>query len=143
MERPEDTEAGADGRHWQVADVVASELEGTVVADFGLGIWREGGKAIDLLEDGEVGMGMVDGFKAAEGLVVLIEASNDEFDGVVGSGDGVTANAVDELGPMAFEEVKDDAGLRQGLDIVWAQGKHGSIALGGLDGGLGVEDVID
>jgi hypothetical protein len=76
LEWPEDAEASADGSHCKVADVVASELEGTVVADSGLGIWREGGETIDLLEDGEVGMGMVDGFKAAEGLVVLIEASN-------------------------------------------------------------------
>ena len=38
MERPEDAEASADGSHRQVADVVASELEGTVVADSGLGI---------------------------------------------------------------------------------------------------------
>ena len=44
-----------------------------------------------------------------------------EFDGVVGGGDGVIANAVDQFGPMAFEEVKDDTGLVEGMDVLLAQ----------------------
>jgi hypothetical protein len=76
LERPEDAEAGAEGRHGQVADVIASALEGAVVADSGLGVGRERNEAIDLFEDGKVGLGMVDRLKAAEGLVVLVEASD-------------------------------------------------------------------
>ena len=143
MERPEDAEASAEGRDRQVADVVASELKGTVVADSGLGVWREGGKAIDLFEDGEVGVGMVDGLEAAEGLVMLVEAPDYEFDGVVGGRDGVIADAVGELGPVTLQEIEDSGGLRYSLDIVWTQGQHGFIALGSLGGGLGIENVID
>ena len=106
MERPEDAEAGAEGRHGQAADVIASELEGAVVADSGLGVGREGSEAIDLFEDGEVSVGRLERLKAAEGLVMLVETSDHEFDGVVGGGDGVIANAVDQFGPVAFEEVK-------------------------------------
>ena len=74
LQRPEDAEAGAEGGHGQVADVVAGELERAVVADSGLGVLGEGGEAIDLFEDGEVSVGMLDGLKATEGLVVLVEA---------------------------------------------------------------------
>lgn len=107
MERPEDAEASTDGSHGQVADVVASELEGTVVADSGLGVWGKGGKAIDFFEDGEIGLSMVDGLKATEGLVMLVKASDNQFDGVVGGRDGVTADAVGEFGPVALQEIED------------------------------------
>ena len=120
LQWPEDAETGAEGGHGQVADVVAGELEGAVVTDSGLGVLGEGGEAIDLFEDGEVSVGMLDGLKATEGLVVLVKAANNEFDGVVGGGDGFAANAVDQFGPMAFEEVKDDIGFVKGLDVFWA-----------------------
>ena len=74
LQRPEDAEAGAEGGHGQVADVVAGDLERTVDADSGLGVLGEGSEAIDLFENGEVSVGMLDGLKATEGLVVLVEA---------------------------------------------------------------------
>ena len=51
-------------------------------------------------------MGRLKRLKAAESLVVLVKTANNEFDGVVGGGDGVTADAVDQFGPMAFQEIK-------------------------------------
>ena len=74
LQGPEDAEAGAESGHGQLADIVTGELERAVVADSGLGILGEGGKAIDLFEDGEVSVSMLDGLKATEGLVVLVKA---------------------------------------------------------------------
>jgi hypothetical protein len=64
LQRPEDAEAGAEGGHGQVADVVAGELERAGVTDSGLGVLGEGSEAIDLFEDGEVSASMLDGLKA-------------------------------------------------------------------------------
>jgi len=74
LQRPEDAEAGAEGGHGQLADVIASQLQRALAAQPGLGILREGCQAIDLFEDGEVSVGCLERFKAAEGLVVLVEA---------------------------------------------------------------------
>jgi hypothetical protein len=41
-------------RHWQLLDLVASQFEGALAPDALLGVVREGGEAIDLLEDTQV-----------------------------------------------------------------------------------------
>ena len=63
---------------------------------------------------------MVGGLEAAEGVIVLVEAADDALDGIVGGGDGVGADAIGEVGPVAVEEVEDGGGSRCGLDIVLA-----------------------
>ena len=143
LQWPEDAEAGAESGHGQLADVIASQLQRALAAQPGLGILREGCQAIDLLEDGEVSVGRLERLEAAEGLVVLVETPDDEFDGVVGSGDGVIANAVDQFGPVAFEEVKDDTGLIEGLDVLVAQRQHRCTTFCGLGRRFGVKDTID
>ena len=92
-----------------MADVVAGQLQRAPAADPGLGILGEGGEAIELLEDGQVALGIGDGLEAAEVLVVLVEAADDQFDGVVGCRDGAGADAVGQLGPVAFQEIEDSA----------------------------------
>ena len=73
--RPDNAEAGAEGRHGQLADVVAGQLQRALAADAGLGILREGREAIELLKDGQVTLRIGDGLEAAEVLVVLVEAA--------------------------------------------------------------------
>ena len=67
--------------------IIASQLEGRLTTNAGLGIKRERGEAIQLLKNPEIGVGAFDGIKAAEVLVVLIEAADDEFSVVVGGRD--------------------------------------------------------
>ena len=74
LQRPEDAESSAEGGHGQLADVIASQLQGALAAQPGLGILREGCQAIDLFEDGEVSVGRLERLKATEGLVVLVKA---------------------------------------------------------------------
>lgn len=78
----------------------------------------EGGKPVEFLKDGQVTLGMGDGLEAAEVLVMVVEAADDAFDGIIGGWDQVRADAVEQPGPMALQEVKDDCGLGAGLDIV-------------------------
>jgi hypothetical protein len=59
-----------------LTDVVASEFEGALAADALLGVFREGGEAIDLFEDTQVKARCVDILEAAEGFVVLGEDSD-------------------------------------------------------------------
>lgn len=67
--------------------IIASQLEGRLATNARLGIKRERGEAIQLLKNPEIGVGAFDGIKAAEVLVVLIEAADDEFSVVVGGRD--------------------------------------------------------
>ena len=48
---------------------------------------------------------------------MVVEAADDAFDGIIGGWDQVRADAVEQPGPMALQEVKDDCGLGVGLDI--------------------------
>ena len=104
---------------------------------------REGSEAVDLLEDSQVALCMLDGLKATEVLVVLVEAADDEFDAVVGGGDQGGADAIEELRPVAFQEVEDGSGLGCSLDIAVAQSQHGGVAFMGQMGYFGVKDGID
>ena len=122
----------------QVGDVVTGELEGGLAADMGLGILGEGGETIELLEDGEVSLGMAGRLKAVEALIVLVKAADDALDGIVGGGDVVGADAVGECGPVAFEEVEDSCGCRCGLHVVLALGEKGGAACVGQGGSVGV-----
>ena len=84
LHRPDHAQAGAEGRHGQAGDIVAGQLQGRLAANPGLGVLREGREAVDLLEDGQVTLGIGHGLEATEVLVVLVKAANDQFDGVVG-----------------------------------------------------------
>jgi hypothetical protein len=77
-------EAGAEGRHQQAGDITADQLQGRTDANSRLGVLGEGREAIELLEDGQIALGVGQELKATEVLVVLIEALDDEFNGVVG-----------------------------------------------------------
>ena len=76
-----------------------------------LGILGKRGEAVELLENGQEQMGAVQVVKATEVLVMLVEASNDQFGSVVGTGDGLAFNTVNQLGPMAFQEQRDGLGI--------------------------------
>jgi hypothetical protein len=115
--RPQDAEAGADGRHRQLADGVARQLQQALAADGGLSILRERREAVELLKDGQVTLRIGDGLEATEVLVMLVKAANDAFDGVVGRRDQAGTDAVGQPGPMALQEVKDDDSLGPGLDV--------------------------
>ena len=141
--RPNNAEASADGRQGQLADVVAGQLQRALAADGGLGILREGRAAVDLLKDTQVTLRIGDGLEATEVLVMLVEAANDAFDGVIGRRDQVGADAVGEPGPMAFQEVKDDDSLGPGLDVVLTQGQDCGVTFRGQGQGFGVEDALD
>ena len=140
---PHDAQASAEGRHGQVGHVVAGQLQRRLATDSGLGILREGCEAVDLLEDGQVALRIGDGLEAAEVLVVLVKAADDEFDGVVGGRDGAGAEAIGQLGPVTLKEVEDHRRLGQGLDIVWAQSEHGRVTFSRQGQRVGVEDGID
>jgi hypothetical protein len=126
-----------------LGDIVASELERGLAANGRLGVLGERGEAVEFFEESEVTLGMVDRLEAAEVLVVLVEAADDAFDGVVGGGDEGGADAVDELGPVAFEEVENEGGLGDRREVILTEGKHGGEALVGEGLGSGVKDGVD
>ena len=72
--RPDNAEAGTEGRPRQLADVVAGHLPRALATDVGLSLLREGRAAADLLKDGQVALGIGAGLEAAEVLVMLVEA---------------------------------------------------------------------
>ena len=86
---------------------------------------------------------MVDRLEAAEVVVVLVEAADDAFDGVVGGWDQVAGDAIDERGPVACEEGEDDGGIWGGLAVVMLQGKHRGPASFGEGARLGGKDGVD
>jgi len=65
-----------------------------------------GREAIELLEDGQIALSGGDGLKAAEVLIVLVKAADDEFHGVVGGRDRADADAIGQLGPVAVQEIE-------------------------------------
>lgn len=67
--RPDNAEAGAQGRHGQLADVVARQLQRALATDAGLRILREGGETVELLKDGQVPLRIGDRLEATEVLV--------------------------------------------------------------------------
>ena len=79
VHRPLRAETIAQRRHRQVADVVTGQLQGALAADPGLGIVRERRQAIQFLKYAQEKLGGVDTLEAAEGLVMLIKAADDQF----------------------------------------------------------------
>ena len=85
----------------------------------------------------------MDVLEATEGLVVLREDADHLFGGIVGGWDVLVFDAIDQVGPVAFQEVEDDGGI-------WRLGGEGGslcqhllVALLGRAFGAGVEDVLD
>ncbi len=72
-----------------------------------MGVVGERGETIDLLKDTQVEPCRLNVLKTAEGLVVLGKDANDLFGGVVGSRDDAALDGIDQLGPVAFQELKD------------------------------------
>lgn len=88
-------------------DIIACQLERRLTADAGLGILGEGGEAIKLFEDCQIGLGAVDRLEVAEVLVMLVEAADRQLGNGIGGRDDIAADGVGELRPMAFQEVED------------------------------------
>ena len=143
LDRQVESQAGANSRDRQAGDIVAGELERRFAAQARLGVAREGRKAIEFLKDGQVTVRTVEGLEAAEVLIVLIEAADDHLDGIVGGRDAVAADSIDQARPMALQEVEEGGRVRRGGHILMPESQDIAIALGGLGGGLGVEDVVD
>jgi hypothetical protein len=62
----------------------------------------EGCEAVDLLEDAQVQPGRGNSLETTKGLVVLSEMANDLLGGVVGGGDEMAINGIDQAGPVAL-----------------------------------------
>jgi hypothetical protein len=104
---PLDAEAILQCGDRQAMDVVTGQLQRALAANGGLSVIGEGGQAIQFLENGQEGMGGFDALEVAEALVMLVEAPNNQFHGVVGFGDDLALNGVDQLEPVALQEVED------------------------------------
>jgi hypothetical protein len=128
---------------WQVLHIVASQFEGTFAPDALLGIVGEGGETVDLLEHAQVESGAVDGLEAAKGLVVLGEDADHLLSGVVGGGDVMTFDGVDQVGPVAFQEVKDEGSVGHVSDEGLTSSQHPVIASLSRALGRGIEDMIN
>ena len=126
-----------------MGDVIASELQGGLAANAGLGILREWSEAVDFFKDAQVALGAFNGFEAAEVLIVLVKAADDKFCGVVRGRNFVTADGIDQLGPVEYQEVKDDGGGWGGLGVSIFEGEDLLVAEERFGRGLGVEDVVD
>ena len=88
-------------------------------------------------------MGSVDIFEATEILIVLVETTDDQFDGVVGVRDDVTADGIEQLGPMALEEIKDRNSFRDGLTGSGFLSHNLLVAFLSFMRAIGVEDLVD
>ena len=77
----------------------------------------EGSKTVEFFEDSQVGLSGKEGVEAAEVLVMLVKATDDEFGDIVGSGDSLTANGIDQFRPVELEEIKDGEGAWGDLSI--------------------------
>lgn len=108
-----------------------------------MGILGKRSEAIKLFKNAEVELSGMDGVKAAEILVMLVEAADDKFGGVIGRGDEIRADGVGKLRPVAFEEVKDNGGGRGSLDEGVFEGEDSQVVSLGLGRGVGVKDVIN
>ena len=102
LHRPLDTEAFAQRGHRQLAEVVTGQLQGAFAANPGLGIVREGRKPVQLLKNAQEDLGGLDTLEAAEVLVVLVKTANDLFHRVVGLGNDLTLDGVDQFRPAQW-----------------------------------------
>lgn len=60
-------------------DVITGKLERRLATNTGLGILGEGSKAIELLKEGQVSLSGSNGLEAAEVLVILVKAADDQL----------------------------------------------------------------
>ncbi len=73
IQGPIKAKAVAERSHRQLANVVASQLQGALAPDPGLGIVREGRKAVQFLKNTQENLGALNALEAAEVLVVLVK----------------------------------------------------------------------
>lgn len=62
----------------------------------------ERGEAIQLVKHGQIKVDRGSTLKATKVLIVLVKATDDQLNGVVGLGDKLALDAIDQLGPVAF-----------------------------------------
>ena len=105
-----------EGGHGQLTDVITGQLQRAFAPNAGLGIGRKRGEPIKFFKDGQKKASGFDAVEAAEVLIVLVKAADNQLDGVVGPGDEVALDSVDQLGPVSFQEVKDGGGFAVVLD---------------------------
>jgi hypothetical protein len=117
---PLDTEAVTEDSQRQLAEIVASQLQGALASDPGLGVIRKGCQAVHLLEHTQEDLRCLDAFKAAEilaqGVLTYSAGQNGESPiprrctalrpARVGLRDELAFNAVHQFGPVLFREVK-------------------------------------
>ena len=65
----------------------------------------ENGVKRQTFQDGQIDTSGFDALETVKGLV-LVQDANDLLGGIVGGGDVLTLDSVDELGPMAFQKVR-------------------------------------
>ena len=112
-----------------MGDVITGQLQRGFAADARLCILGERCEAIDFLEHTEVALGALKVIKAAEILIVLIEATNNQFDGVICGWDSIAANRIEQFGPVVFQEIENSDGWRGGLDVGIFEGQDVLVAL--------------
>ena len=106
--------------HRQLTDIITGQLQGAFAPNARLGIGGKRGQAIKLLKDGQKKLSRVDAVEATEILIMLVKATDDQFDGIVGPGDEVAFDRIDQLGPVSFQEVKNGGGIAPFLNKLFA-----------------------
>ena len=130
-------------RHWQLLYLVTSQFQWRLAPDALLGIIRKGSKSVDLLEDPQVESGALDALEATESLVVLGENPDHLLGGIVSSRHDLTLNGIDQVGPVALQEVEDGLGFRVSSLKLLPLRQHFFIASSGRPLGTGLEDGVD
>ena len=98
--------------------VIPGQLQRAFATNLWPGIAGKGREAVDLLKDSQVKPGRLNGLKATEVLVMLIEAPDHHFYGIVRLGNKVTLDGVDQTRPVSFEKVKDPLQFGLTLDVL-------------------------
>ena len=114
LQRPGDAEASAEGCHGRLADVVTGQFQRAFAPDSGLRIpsassgqaLGEGDEAIQLFEDPQEKLGALDALEAAEVLVMLVEAPDDQLHRVVRGGNQIALDPIHQRRPVPLQKVK-------------------------------------
>lgn len=124
-------------------NIVACKLERGFSTDTRLGIFGERGKTVEFFEDSQVSLSRFNGVEAAEILVMVIKAEDNQLGDIVGSGDGFTTDGIHQFRPMFFDEIEDGNGSRGSLHVVISELDDLLVTRKGYFRGDYIEDGID
>ncbi len=141
LQGPVEAQAVSESRHRQLTDVITSEFQRALAANGELSIVGKRGEAVDLLEYGQEALGGVDAVEAAEGWIVLVKATNNQFDGIVGLGNEVAFDGIDQFRPVSLQEIKDGGSFRLLSPIFLTQSQDLFVAFLGGAFGFGPENL--